>query len=90
MERFLQQRNSRSGTFLPGILIPDAALHLSDMGAAQKKHAKTALADAAADGVGQFSRQQSLMERKIPAVVAPCLGKLPVQAFGTHSDPPCC
>ena len=46
------------------------------MDAAQQQHAQTALADAAADGVGQFAVQHSLVEGQLAAVVAAGGGEL--------------
>ena len=69
----LQQRNARLGAGLAGGSVPDAGLHLADVGAAQQQHAQTALADAAADGVGQLTVQHGLVEG--PAMVS-CLSML--------------
>ena len=56
------------------------------MGAAQQQHAQTALADAAADGVGQFAVQHSLVEGQLAAVVAAGGGELAVHALGADAD----
>ena len=40
------------------------------MGLAQKQHGKPRLADAAADGVGEFAGEQRLVEGELPAAVA--------------------
>ena len=64
----LQQRNARLGAGLTGGSVPDAGLHLADVGAAQQQHAQTALADAAADGVGQLTVQHGLVEGQSTAV----------------------
>ena len=56
------------------------------MGAAQQQHAQTALADAAADGVGQLAVQHSLVEGQLAAVVAACGGELAVHALGADAD----
>ena len=56
------------------------------MGAAQQQHAQTALADAAADGVGQLTVQHSLVEGQLAAVVAACGGELTVHALGADAD----
>ena len=41
-------------TFLAHLTGPDAGLNLPYMGPVQKQHAQAGLADAAADGIGQF------------------------------------
>ena len=56
------------------------------MGAAQQQHAQTALADAAADGVGQLAVQHSLVEGQLAAVVAAGGGELAVHALGADAD----
>lgn len=43
---------------------PQAALHLADVALSQEEHAKPGLADAAADGQGQFSRDQPTVEQQ--------------------------
>ena len=58
----LQQRDACLLTGFAGGVVPDACLHLTDVGAAQQQHAQTALADAAADGVGQLTIQNGLVE----------------------------
>ena len=58
----LQQRDACLLTGFAGGAVPDACLHLTDVGAAQQQHAQTALADAAADGVGQLTVQHCLVE----------------------------
>ena len=45
-----------------GIRPPDGALYFPDMGFAQIEHTDSGLADAAADGIGQFPVQQCLLE----------------------------
>lgn len=67
----LQQRDACLLAGFAGGVVPDACLHLTDVGAAQQQHAQTALADAAADGVGQLAVQHSLVEGQLAAVVAP-------------------
>ena len=69
-----------------GGFVPDACLYFADVGAAQQQHAQTALADAAADGVGQLTVQHCLVERQGAAVVTACHGQLPVHAFGADAD----
>ena len=56
------------------------------MGAAQQQHAQTALADAAADGVGQLTVQHGLVEGQLAAVVAAGGGELAVHALGADTD----
>ena len=58
----LQQRDACLFAGLAGGGVPDAGLDLTDVGAAQQQHTQTALADAAADGVGQLAVQHSLVE----------------------------
>ncbi len=58
-----------------GGFVPDACLYFADVGAAQQQHAQTALADAAADGVGQLTVQHCLVEGRVrrssqPAMVS--------------------
>ena len=45
-----------------------------------------ALADAAADGVGQLTVQHCLVEGQGAAVVTACHGQLPVHALGADAD----
>ena len=45
-----------------------------------------ALADAAADGVGQLTAQHCLVEGQGAAVVTACHGQLPVHALGADAD----
>ena len=66
----LQQRNPRFLTSALGLFVPDAALDFADVGAAQEEHTQTALADAAADGVGELAVEQFLVEGQFPAVIA--------------------
>ena len=40
---------------LQGLLIPQAGLHLANVGAADQQHTKTALSNATADGQGQLA-----------------------------------
>ena len=82
----LQQPDSRLLTGLHRLGVPDAGLHLADVGAAQHQHTQPGLADAAADGQGQFPVQQHLMERKLPPLVASGLGQLPVKRLGIYPD----
>ena len=63
----LQQRDARLFAFPDRLLVPDRALHLADVGDAQKQHAQPRLADAAADGVGELTRQKRLVEGELPA-----------------------
>ena len=58
----LQQTNTGFFADGHGFLIPDTGLHLTDVAAAHHQHAKTALADTAADGQGQFIIQKHLVE----------------------------
>ena len=53
-----------------GGCVPNAGLHFANVGAAQQQHAQTALADAAADGVGQLTVQHGLVEGQGTAVIA--------------------
>ena len=64
----LQQGDPSLCTGRAGGFVPDACLYFADVGAAQQQHAQTALADAAADGVGQFAVQHSLVEGQLAAV----------------------
>ena len=65
----LQQRDPRFLTGAFGFFVPDAALDFADMGAAQEEHTQAALADAAADGVGELTAEQFLVEGQLPTVV---------------------
>ena len=60
----LQQRDAGLLAGFAGGVVPDACLHLTDVGAAQQQHTQAALADAAADGVGQLAVQHCLVESK--------------------------
>ena len=54
---------------------------------AQKIHAHPALADAAADGLGQLSGQQGLLEGQVRALLAAADLQLPLQRLRIHADP---
>ena len=41
---------------------PDTGLHFADVGFLEQVHAQTTLADAAANGVGEFAGEQCLVE----------------------------
>ena len=69
-----------------GGFVPDACLYLADVGAAQQQHAQTALADAAADGVGQLAVQHGLVEGQLPAVITAGHGQLLIHALGADAD----
>ena len=49
-----QQPDACLGAGFHGLVIPDAGLDFTDMGAAHHQHTKAALSDTAADGQGQF------------------------------------
>ena len=57
----LQQGNPGLCAGRAGGFVPDACLYFADVGAAQQQHAQTALADAAADGVGQLTAQPAMV-----------------------------
>ena len=82
MHEKLQERNICLFIHLPGVGVPDTGLNLSDVGAAQKEHAEPALADTAADGVGELPGQQGLVEGEAPPLIMAADGQLTVQAFG--------
>ena len=82
----LQQRDPRFLTGALGFFVPDAALDFADMGAAQEEHTQAALADAAADGVGELTAEQFLVEGQLPAVVTASQGQLAIQGFGADAD----
>ena len=83
----LQYRDACFPADLSRIVVPDGGLDFADVRFAQQQHAETALADAAADGVGQFARQQRLVEGQFSAVVAARDGELSVQTFGDTRMP---
>ena len=56
------------------------------MGAAHHQHAKTALADAAADGQGQLVVEELFVEGQLPAVIAAGDLQLVVQGSSVHTD----
>ena len=56
------------------------------MDAAQQQHTQAALADAAADGVGQLTSQHCLVERQGAAVIAARHGQLLVHALRADAD----
>ena len=60
----LQKRDSMFLRCLYGAFRPKGSLHLPDMGFPQEEHADPGLADAAADGEGQFFRKDGFLERK--------------------------
>ena len=51
----LQQIDFMFSALLPHRGRPDTGLYLADVGSVQKEHAEPGLADAAADGAGEFS-----------------------------------
>ena len=63
-----QQGDTGLGTGFAGGFIPHAGLHFTDVHTAQQQHAQAALADAAADGVGQLAVQHGLVEGQGAAV----------------------
>ena len=77
----LQQQNAGVRAGLEGVVVPEADLHLADVGGADHQHTKTALTDAAAHGEGQLAGEQHLVEGKLPAVVAAGDGDLLLQFF---------
>ena len=52
---FLQKGNTRLFTGFQGVLIPNAGLHLANVGAAHHQHGKTGLSDTAANGQRQLA-----------------------------------
>ena len=67
-QTLLQQNNPMLPAAFPHLLWPDAGLHFPNMRPAQKQHTEPRLANATADRIGQFSRQQHLMIRKLCAL----------------------
>ena len=82
----LQQQYSPFGADPAGLVVPNAALHLADVGHAHHQHAQAALADAAADGQGQLAIQQHAVEGQRAARLAAGQAQLAVQRFGVHAD----
>ena len=66
--------------------IPNSGLYLADVRAADEQHAEPRLADAAAHRERHFAREQRLVERQLPAVVAPGERELAVHALGADAD----
>ena len=82
----LQQTDTGLFAGLNRFVIPDAGLNFADMGAAHHQHGKSGLADTAADGQGQFSTQQHLMEWQIPSVLTAGFLQLIGQGLFVHTD----
>ena len=72
----LQQGDPGLGAGRAGGFVPDACLYFADVGAAQQQHAQTALADAAADGVGQLTVQHCLVEGESQPAMVSCRSML--------------
>ena len=66
--------------------VPNTGLYFADVRAADEQHAKPRLADAAAHRKRHFAREQRLVERQLPAVVAAGKSKLPIHALGADAD----
>ena len=75
----LKKLDSRLFTGFNRFLIPNAALHLSDVRAAHHQHTKAGLADAAADGQGKLARKEHLVEGQIFSIF--------VYKYGNHVAP---
>ena len=56
------------------------------MSLTQQQHAETGLADTTADGKGQLTVEQHLMEWQLTPVITASLGKLLVHALGVYAD----
>ena len=84
--KLLQQHDPSSLAGIAGRLVPDAALHLANVGHAHHQHAQPRLADAAADRERQLTVQQHAVKRQRAPVVATGEGQLPVQGFFIHPD----
>ena len=65
---------------------PDAALDFADVGFAQEEHAEAALADAAADGAGEFSGEQALVEGEVRLPLLTLDFQLAAQGLLVHAD----
>ena len=61
-ENILYQGDAGVAALTDHFVGPDAALNLADVGFAEEVHAEAALADAAADGAGEFAGEQALVE----------------------------
>ena len=68
------------------LLRPHRRLHLADVGAAQHEHAQTGLSDAAADGIGQLSRQQRPVEGQLRPLRAARGLQLTPEGLPVHPD----
>lgn len=66
--------------------IPDARLHLADVGTAHHKHTKTRLTDTSADGKRKLVVKKHLMEGKLSSLVTAREGELTVEGVAVYSD----
>ena len=68
--KFLKDHHASIPAGVERRLIPQAGLYLTDVAGADHQHAQTGLADTAADGQRQLTREQHLVERQLAALVA--------------------
>lgn len=65
---------------------PEGRLYFTNMGFAQKEHTDSRLADTAADGVGKFVLQNSLLERQFCPLRTAGLFQLAFQSGRVDAD----
>ena len=65
----LQQENVVLPAGFDHVAGPDGGVDFADVGAAQHQHTQTALADTAADGVGQLAGQQLFVVIQLGAIL---------------------
>ena len=69
-----------------GFIIPDACLHLADVGCAKKEHTETGLTYSAANGQKQLTIKKTTMEWEIFSLLEPSFLKLVNQSVSIHTN----
>ena len=72
----LQEMHASLAAYADCFFIPDAGLHLADMGCAEKEHTKAGLTYTAAHRQGKFALKKALMEGEIFSLLQASLAKL--------------
>ena len=77
-----------SGSFanFASFLVPDACLHLADVGCAKKEHTETGLTYSAANGQKQLTIKKTTMEWEIFSLLEPSFLKLVNQSVSIHTN----